>query len=170
MYSSILYFLYFFSFLKPARIQSITCDSADISYPKYSDSVPMWVVALYGSAAPIIFIIFIELYNSKLVIHQQSSVFSEDRKVRFKTFTVCLFHGLSLFVFGTAIVLLLTEVGKKSVGRLRPHFLAVCAPNFATVDCLQPAMTGNFFNSFTTGGSFCTGAASDISEARLRLI
>lgn len=144
----------------------MTCDSADISFPKMDDTVSLWVVGVVGSLVPIVIMLWVEVYKAKLFWFQdKQSITNRSRR-----FGIGAFHAVSLFVFGIALTLLVTEVGKRAVGRLRPHFLAVCAPNFAAVNCLQAANTGNFFNSFTTGDGFCTGNAKDVEEARLRLI
>lgn len=131
-----------------------------------NDTISLWVLGLVGSLVPITIMLWVEVYKAKLFWFQESSSVTN----RSRRFGIGLFHGVSLFVFGIALTLLVTEVGKRAVGRLRPHFLAVCAPNFAAVNCLQAANTGNFFVSFTTGGSFCTGNAKDVEEARLRYI
>lgn len=50
---------------------------------------------------------------------------------------------------------------------MRPHFIDVCKPDFAQVQCTRPAKgTDTVVVSFTTGGSFCTGDAGLIKEAR----
>ena len=43
------------------------------------------------------------------------------------------FYGL--FFVGLFVTLFITEVAKLTVGRLRPHFLAVCQPDFARINC-----------------------------------
>jgi len=62
---------------------------------------------------------------------------------KFKTFLIHFYHGMSLFLMGAAATMCLTEIGKRWVGRLRPHFIAIY-----------------------TGGSFCTGDPDQIKEAR----
>ena len=65
-----------------------------------------------------------------------------------------------LFV-GAAATTMLTDVVKYSVGRLRPHFLAVCKPNFVSLNC-----SFGFKKNFLTDYE-CTGDESEIQEARL---
>ena len=62
------------------------------------------------------------------------------------------------------MILLIT---KKKVGRLRPHFIDVCKPDFSKVVCTIPAQVGFVYRSIDTGGTFCTGDASAVKEARL---
>ena len=64
------------------------------------------------------------------------------------------------------VTLLLTEIGKSWVGRLRPHFLSVCKPNFSQINCTVNGLNGVVYNSIYTGDSFCTGNPNDVIEAR----
>jgi len=40
-----------------------------------------------------------------------------------------------LYLFGLIVTEFVTEVGKLSVGRLRPHFIDVCKPDFTATNC-----------------------------------
>jgi len=40
-----------------------------------------------------------------------------------------------LFWFGLTVTLVVTEVGKLSAGRLRPHFIDVCRPDITAINC-----------------------------------
>ncbi|XP_061653141.1 phospholipid phosphatase 3-like isoform X3 [Phyllopteryx taeniolatus] len=46
-----------------------------------------------------------------------------------------LYKQVGVFVFGCAISQSFTDIAKVSVGRLRPHFLDVCKPDFTTINC-----------------------------------
>lgn len=61
------------------------------------------------------------------------------------------------FVFGAVVEHLTTDIGKYSIGRLRPHFLSVCKPDTAQYDCTSGYITADV----------CTGDQSLIREARL---
>ena len=39
------------------------------------------------------------------------------------------------FFTGLLVTLVITDIGKLVVGRLRPHFLDVCNPNFSSINC-----------------------------------
>jgi phosphatidate phosphatase len=145
------------------KISYFTCnDSNEISYPYKPDTVEIWVVGVYGVIAPCLFIILVELKNSKIFIK-----YSDPRSKKLKIYFIYVFHALSLFALGIALTLLITEIGKRFVGRLRPHFLAVCTPDYTTIVCTRATQTGNVYNSIFTGGSFCTGDAKKVKEARL---
>lgn len=139
---------------------------SDVSFPKVEDTVEVYVVGLYGILVPPILILLIEIYNADLLWWQNKE--KTDRKGRFRKFGICIFHGISLFLFGLSMCLLLTEIGKVTVGRLRPHFLDVCKPDFRTINCFEPAQQGSIYKPIYTGGSFCTGDKTKVKEARLR--
>ena len=65
------------------------------------------------------------------------------------------------FLVGAVVTTILTNVGKYTVGRLRPHFLAVCKPDFSKLNC-----TTGFQKNFITNYE-CTGDEHQINEARL---
>lgn len=94
---------------------------SDIAYPYISDSIPFWVVGVYGTIGPIIFILLIELMNCKLLPFQNR----RRQSVRFllRKFGIFVFHGISLFIFGISIVLLLTEIGKRWIGIMDFKFI-----------------------------------------------
>jgi phosphatidate phosphatase len=150
-------------FLVPPKLSYFTCnDSNDINFPYIDDTIVFWAVGIYGVIGPILIIILVELKNVKFFCSRGASAKKEA-----KHYLVYIFHALSLFVLGISITLCLTEIGKKWVGRLRPHFLSVCAPNYASINCVSPGANGVLYNAIYTGDSFCTGAAKKVQEARL---
>lgn len=58
------------------------------------------------------------------------------------------------FLFGAAICQLFTDIGKYTIGRLRPHFIAACLPTLNPKECTD----------FTYIISACAG--SDIGVIR----
>ena len=65
------------------------------------------------------------------------------------------------FLVGAAANVVLTDVGKYTVGRLRPYFFAVCKPDFSKLNCSTGAQM-NFITNYE-----CTGDKDLIKEARL---
>ena len=78
-----------------------------------------------------------------------------------RTLLIHLFHGISIFLLGVAITMLLTEVGKRWTGRLRPHFMDLCKPVY---NCTSELLTA--FKPIYSGDDFCTGDAKHVKEAR----
>ena len=46
---------------------------------------------------------------------------------------VALYKIIGVFLFGAAVSQSITDIGKFSIGRLRPHFIDVCRPNVTSV-------------------------------------
>ncbi|XP_028851420.1 phospholipid phosphatase 1 isoform X1 [Denticeps clupeoides] len=67
------------------------------------------------------------------------------------------YKALSTFVFGAAVSQSLTDIAKYSVGRLRPHFLAVCKPQWSNIDCQS-----GYIEDFV-----CTGDKGLVNESRV---
>lgn len=156
------------AFVQP-KTRYLTCDQSDLFYPFIPDTVPFWSVGLYATVGPMLVILFVELLNSRLLPFQKNKNVELNRKRRRRKFLICLFHGLSLFILGIAITLLTTEIGKKWVGRLRPHFIDVCKPDFGAVKCTVDVPKGGFYYpSIYTGNLFCTNKdVGQVNEARV---
>ncbi|KAL5104914.1 Phospholipid phosphatase 3 [Taenia crassiceps] len=90
-------------------------DSA-IAYPQRPNTVSMLWAAFFGLGAPLLAIFIIEIYNSY-----------HDGFPRDSTTNIPLLLGLVAFSF--AAVLLVVQVGKESIGSLRPFFLEACKPS-----------------------------------------
>ncbi len=143
------------------KIRHFSCDESDIFYPLLKDTVPFWAVGIFGIAGPVLLIVGVEFLNGNFLW------FQKEKPNRCRKFWISLFHSLSLFLMGVAIVLCLTEIGKRWIGRLRPHFMEVCKPNYSLFTCTSSAGNGFVYNKISTGGDFCTGDPKDVEEARL---
>ena len=144
-------FLLVNSYVEP-NIRGFHCNDNDIFYPLKPDIVPAYAVALFGIVGTFICIILIECIN-------------KFNKVNFKTIIISAYHGIALFLFGVVSTLLLTEICKRWIGRLRPYFIAACNPIIENFNCTLNGAP--IFNYIDTSGSFCRGKPSDIKEARL---
>lgn len=61
-----------------------------------------------------------------------------------------------MFGFGALVTNLFTDMGKATVGRLRPYFITICKPNKTLLNCTQGYITEDI----------CTGDPKDVLEAR----
>ena len=102
-------------------------------------------------------VLIVEILNLQLLTCN-----AKTKRQACRTYLICVFHAISLFALGIGITLLLTEIGKRWAVRLRPHFLAVCLPNYSQINCSTVGLNGFLYNSIYTGGSFCTGNAAAI--------
>lgn len=65
---------------------------------------------------------------------------------------------VGVFGFGAATTVLVTDVAKYTIGRLRPHFMTLCVPD---INCSLPENQFRYIENFT-----CT--ASGISPKLLK--
>jgi phosphatidate phosphatase len=161
-------FIFVYSFAIPRKI-GFFCNDTDIFKPFSQEILPFWAVTLYATIAPIIFIILSEMITFKLFdfSRKQQNAFKTDTNRR-KMFLIATTHGLSLFVLGLGITLLLTDVAKKWIGRLRPHFIAVCNPDLALIECVNIIDSNTFFYNYvsTSDYNFCRGLDYELDKAR----
>ena len=78
------------------------------------------------------FVIVSEAYLARPFCAHEHSF--QNRQNRFILNSI---HGVLLYSIGAISVLLITEIGKQTVGRLRPHFLTVCKPDYEKLKCFE---------------------------------
>uniref|UniRef100_A0A7M4FHE0 Phospholipid phosphatase 1 n=1 Tax=Crocodylus porosus TaxID=8502 RepID=A0A7M4FHE0_CROPO len=68
-----------------------------------------------------------------------------------------IYKAIGTFIFGAAASQSLTDIAKYSIGRLRPHFLAVCQPDWTQINCSL-----GYIENFP-----CQGDKAKVNEGRL---
>ncbi|KAL5965041.1 putative phosphatidate phosphatase [Taenia solium] len=94
-----------------------------IAYPQRPNTVSMVWAAFFGLGAPLLAIFIIEIYNS------YRDGFPRDSSTNIPVVIIQLYKLLGLVAFSFAAVLLIVQVGKESIGSLRPFFLEACKPS-----------------------------------------
>ena len=67
-----------------------------------------------------------------------------------------IYKAIGAFLFGAAASQSLTDIAKYSIGRLRPHFLAVCDPDWSKINC-----SDGYIENY-----ICRGNAEKVREGR----
>lgn len=78
-------------------------------------------------------------------------------KSSFGSYVASVYKAVGTFLFGAAMSQSLTDIAKYSIGRLRPHFLDVCRPDWKSIECSE----GAYIENYT-----CTGDATKVNEGR----
>ncbi|OWF50673.1 phospholipid phosphatase 3-like [Mizuhopecten yessoensis] len=145
------------------------CDDESISYPYHSSTIPSTVLYLVGFGLNFLLIFIVEaLWIPKGVaglILPTSSKTSDNENhdgpgsspSRMTLYLCAVYNVILPFMFGGALEFLARGIAKYSLGRLRPHFLAVCQPDQSSFNC----STGYIENYK------CTGDVDVINQARL---
>lgn len=119
-------------------------------YPFHSSTVTSTVLYTVGFTLPISCMIIGEC----LLVH-----FKKLRsKSSFGSYVACVYKAVGTFLFGAAMSQSLTDIAKYSIGRLRPHFLDVCRPDWTQINC----STGAYIENYN-----CTGDPHRVREGRL---
>ncbi|XP_029548061.1 phospholipid phosphatase 1 isoform X1 [Salmo trutta] len=136
--------------IKPYQ-RGFFCNDDSISYPFHPSTVTSNVLYGVGFTLPICSMVFGECLSVYLKRIKSKSSFSNMYVAR-------VYKSIGTFVFGAAMSQSLTDIAKYSIGRLRPHFLDVCKPDWKLINCTA----GTYIEDFT-----CTGDARLANEGRL---
>lgn len=135
------------------------CDDDSINKPYKESTVPSSVLYSVGFALAYLVICVTELCSQRR--HKRSSEYSEYvpfKWLKLKPNNINLINLLVSFAFGGLVTIFVTDIGKYTVGRLRPHFLSICqAPSSVFLNCSHTYITDDV----------CTGDPGLLREGRL---
>ncbi|KAM3939796.1 phospholipid phosphatase 1 isoform 2-T2 [Leptodactylus fuscus] len=126
------------------------CNDDSIRYPYKEDTISYQLLAAIMIPLSILIIILgeaLSVFYNRL----QSSGFVRNQYV------ATIYKAIGTFIFGAAVSQSLTDIAKYTIGRLRPHFLDVCKPDWTKINC-----SAGYIENFV-----CLGDAVKSSEARL---
>ncbi|VVC44560.1 Hypothetical protein CINCED_3A021318 [Cinara cedri] len=118
--------LMFYMFGSPYH-RGFFCSDESIRYPFKESTVSSKVLYSVGLGLPTLVILFVEY---SLQNNEQSRYSLLGTNIPNWLYSV--YNNLLWFLFGAACSQLTTDIGKYTIGRLRPHFLYICKPN---VEC-----------------------------------
>ena len=141
------------------------CNDNSINKPYKDSTVPNVVAAAVGLLLPGFSFIIVETFQHFLHVQKVGLAKATVGRAVYYVGRIKLNHVLLkiikiifVFLYGAAVNVLLTDVGKYGIGRLRPHFISVCKPKVDWLNC-----TGQFITD-----DICTGSdAALIRQARL---
>lgn len=140
------------------------CDDESLMHPFHDSTITNWMLYIIGLALPIIVITGTELVRShvKKSDVQPLKVYS----IYVPYWVVEAYKSIGMFAFGAACSQLLTDVGKYTIGRLRPHFLEVCKPIMPDgTSCQDPINLGRYIEQFSCSSG--DSSARMLKEMRL---
>ncbi|XP_014856381.1 PREDICTED: lipid phosphate phosphohydrolase 3-like isoform X2 [Poecilia mexicana] len=125
------------------------CSDSSLKYPYKRSTVPSSVLVSVGLTLPMVSIVIGECFR----IHQ---LHVGTKSFVGNSYVAALYKQIGVFLFGCAVSQSFTDIAKVSVGRMRPHFLDVCKPDFSAINCSL-----GYITNYT-----CTGDESEVQEAR----
>ncbi|XP_061873673.1 phospholipid phosphatase 1 isoform X1 [Colius striatus] len=135
--------------IKPYQ-RGFFCNDDSIKYPFHDSTITSTVLYTVGFTLPIFSIILGETL-SVIYNHLHSNSFVRNNYI------ATIYKAIGTFIFGAAASQSLTDIAKYSIGRLRPHFLAVCQPDWTRINCSL-----GYIENFP-----CQGDKAKINEGRL---
>jgi phosphatidate phosphatase len=91
------------------------CNDDSIRYPyKKEDTIPLWVAGVYGAVSAFFVIIFTELFVNRPCCIDESQFRTKRNKCN-----TAIATALLIFSMGAMATMLITEIGKRTIGRLR---------------------------------------------------
>ncbi|XP_023839217.1 phospholipid phosphatase 1 isoform X2 [Salvelinus sp. IW2-2015] len=127
------------------------CNDDSIKYPLKEDTISYQLLGGVMIPVTVLTMVFGECLSVYLKRIKSKSSFSN-------MYVASVYKAIGTFVFGAAMSQSLTDIAKYSIGRLRPHFLDVCKPDWKLINCTA----GAYVEDFT-----CTGDTHMVNEARL---
>ncbi|XP_043919861.1 phospholipid phosphatase 1 isoform X2 [Protopterus annectens] len=134
---------------KPFK-RGFNCDDESIQYPYKEDTISYELLG--GIMIPLIFFTMIigEVLSVRFSnLHSNSCIRN--------SYVATIYKAIGVFLFGAAASQSLTDIAKYSIGRLRPHFIDICKPDWTKINC----STG-YIENFS-----CQGDEIHVNEARL---
>ncbi|XP_040326305.1 phospholipid phosphatase 3 isoform X3 [Herpailurus yagouaroundi] len=137
------------STIKPYH-RGFYCNDESIKYPlKTGETINDAVLCAVGIVIAILAIITGEFYRIYYLKEKSRPAIQNP-------YVAALYKQVGCFLFGCAISQSFTDIAKVSIGRLRPHFLNVCNPDFSQINCSE-----GYIQNYK-----CRGDDSKVQEAR----
>ena len=147
-------------------IRGFYCKDESVSKPFKESTISSTIVVIISCILGFCCFVFTDIINFVLM----DSIASIPICHRFKRVKKALFRNLVIlslvYMLGMGITMFITDIGKYSVGRLRPHFLDVCKPDWSTLNCTNLDGSPRYF----VGNEYCTNNEKDtwrFKDARL---
>lgn len=141
------------------------CNDEGIRLPYKTGSVPSYALVIISSSFPFIVIIcesLRTLVKKKTPIRQCTNIRLNIQRRLKSPWVLQMLKILMWYIIGLMVTIIVTNVGKMAIGRLRPHFLDVCRPDFGLLNCTD----AQGFPVYVENAE-CLGDTELVSEARL---
>ncbi|CAM4852697.1 unnamed protein product [Rotaria socialis] len=150
--------------VKPIR-RSFLCSDLNLYHPKpIKTAVPTWLLVIYAVVIPVIIILCSEGVRWYYLVRKRAAPMIYKIQIRSTIYNISqwtgnLYISLVVFAFAHGVNSFLTNVGKVSVGRLRPHFIPSCFNKFSYTDfCNDP---NQWISNYT-----CIGESSTVLKEK----
>ncbi|XP_066924473.1 LOW QUALITY PROTEIN: phospholipid phosphatase 1-like [Clytia hemisphaerica] len=143
------FFVLMFNQLGQPFVRGFYCNDESINKPFKESTIPSTVIisCILGLAC----FLFAEFLNFVAPQPKESGSFGRRlcrvKKIVLGNLTITIL----CYAMGMGITMFITDIGKYSVGRLRPHFYDVCKPDWSKLNCTNTDGVENYF----VGNDYC---------------
>ncbi|XP_030559968.1 putative phosphatidate phosphatase isoform X2 [Drosophila novamexicana] len=141
------------------------CGDLSLMHPYKESTIRSWMLYLMCAALPVSVILLVEFYRAQdkpKYAHGQIGSGYYLCHMELPQWVLQCYRKIGAFVFGLGVEQLTTDIAKYAIGRLRPHFFALCQPVLRDgTSCNDAINAGRFIEDFQ-----CT--ASSMSAKRLK--
>ncbi|XP_039623654.1 phospholipid phosphatase 2-like [Polypterus senegalus] len=130
-------------------IRGFFCSDESIQYPVKPDTISNTLLSLSSIGITAVIFCLGEAY----MVYTKGLLSKTD----FSHYLSAVYKLVGIFLYGVAVTQSLTALSKYVIGRLRPHFLAVCDIDLSQVNC----------SLYVMAEDMCRGKPSQVREARL---
>ncbi|ESO10394.1 hypothetical protein HELRODRAFT_194939 [Helobdella robusta] len=129
---------------KPFR-RGFFCNDESLKHP-YKDSTvdgTMMIVLAISLGFVMIFLCELLIYYHKKEKQELRQHIPANQHLPY--FLMCVYRYFGMYMFGIIIQMTVTVIGKYSIGRLRPHFLSLCNPDYSQLNCTVPGLISDIY-------------------------
>ncbi|XP_054431321.1 phospholipid phosphatase 1 isoform X3 [Pteronotus mesoamericanus] len=126
------------------------CNDNSIQYPFHDSTVTSAILTVVGLGLPIFSMVVGEAVSVYCNLLHSNSFIRNN-------YVATIYKAIGTFLFGAAASQSLTDIAKYSIGRLRPHFLDVCDPDWSKINCSE-----GYIENYV-----CRGNEQKVKEGRL---
>ncbi|XP_017024890.1 putative phosphatidate phosphatase isoform X2 [Drosophila kikkawai] len=133
------------------------CDDESLKHPFHDSTVRNWMLYFIGVVIPVGVIVIVEVIIAQSKARRNNGN-SSGRRYVFMNYDlpewlIECYKKVGIYAFGAVVSQLTTDIAKYSIGRLRPHFMAVCQPVMPDGStCDDPVNAGKYIQEFTCKG------------------
>ncbi|CAF1247469.1 unnamed protein product [Rotaria magnacalcarata] len=125
--------------VKPVR-RAFLCSDLSLYHAEPQKKVfPTWLLVLCAIGIPLVIILLSECVRWYYLFRQKSAKVAYELQIRSKIYRIPEWVGnlyiiIGVFIFANCVTAFLTNIGKVTVGRLRPHFIPSCFHKYSYHD------------------------------------
>ena len=127
------------------------CDDHSIMKPYVKQTISPLLILVITTILVLLLVVGTEHFKKskkkESVCKEQEIGYVYIGNIKIKSWVYRILSQLSFVVIGLTMSMVFTDIGKKMVGRLRPHFLSVCLPNYSKFNCSDGYITADVCTS-----------------------